>query len=77
MILAHFSNCMHFRFMLCIEYGKVFGIKTMDQAEFQDWLSASDRLTAAQRAEAARCARAGRAACGAIFANPAAGPSTR
>ena len=26
----------------------------MDQAEFQDWLSASDRLTAAQRAEAAR-----------------------
>ena len=40
--------------MLCIEYGKVFGIKTMDQAEFQDWLSASDRLTAAQRAEAAR-----------------------
>ncbi len=26
----------------------------MDQAEFQDWLPASDRLTAAQRAEAAR-----------------------
>ena len=45
---------MHCRFMLWIEYGKAFGIKTMDQAEFQDWLSASDRLTAAQRAEAAR-----------------------
>ena len=40
--------------MLCVEFGKVCGIKTMDQSEFQDWLSASDRLTTTQRAEAAR-----------------------
>ena len=52
--LAHFSNCMHCCFTLWVEFGKVFGIKTMDQAEFQDWLSVADRLTAAQRAKAAR-----------------------
>ena len=34
--------------MLCVEFGKVLGIKAMDQTEFQDW------LTATQRAEAAR-----------------------
>ena len=33
---------------------KLLGIKAMDQAEFQGWLSAADRLTSAQRAEAAR-----------------------
>ena len=40
--------------MLRAEFGKVFGIKTMDLAEFQDWLSVADQLTAAQRTEAAR-----------------------
>ena len=28
--------------MLCIEFGNVFGIKTMDRPEFQDWLSAAN-----------------------------------
>ena len=44
--------------MLCVEFGKVFGIKTMDQAEFQDWLSASDRLTALDSTQAAEIADA-------------------
>ena len=52
--MAHFANCMHARFVLRAGFRKLLGIKAMDQAEFQDWLSAADRLTAAQRAEAAR-----------------------
>ena len=44
---------MHCRLRLSVGFGKVFGIKGMDQAEFQDWLSEADRLTSAQRAKAA------------------------
>ena len=37
-----------------LNWEKRLGSKTMDQAEFQDWMSASDRPTSAQRTEAAR-----------------------
>lgn len=57
--LAHLANCMRFRFILLIKLGKAFGIRTMDQAEFRNWISASDRLTASQRAEAAQALSTG------------------
>ena len=44
---------MHCGLELSVGFGKAFGIKGMDQAEFQDWLSATGRLTSAQRAKAA------------------------
>ena len=41
---------MHCRFRLSVGFGKVFGIKGMDQAKFQDWMSAADCLTDAPSA---------------------------
>lgn len=42
--MARVANCMHCRFRLSVGFGKAFGIKGMDQAEFQDWLSAAGKM---------------------------------